>query len=130
TPPLVMTAILPSFKIDSDSMLSEYFMPPQVAWILAEDQLHAQHKQVFALAEKSVQIGWTYADAFKNVRKRLRFPRRDYLFATKDYQSALEYMRLCKQMADLFNATRFIVSYGEESHKIPRLDQEGHPSGF
>ena len=53
-----MPAILPSFKIDDDSMLAEYFMPQQVAWILAEDQLHAQHKQVFALAEKSVQIGW------------------------------------------------------------------------
>jgi len=30
-------------------------------------------KQAMALAEKSVRIGWTYADAFKNVRKRLWF---------------------------------------------------------
>src|SRR5438128_9658275 len=125
-----MPAILPSFKIDSDSMLSEYFMPPQVAWILAEDQLHAQHKQVFALAEKSVQIGWTYADAFKNVRKRLRFPRRDYLFATKDYPSALEYMRLALNFARFYSFTRAIISHGEEYLKVARLDEHGHPSSF
>src|SRR5262249_9689998 len=47
-------------------------------------KFHAQKKQVFALAEKSVRIGWTYADAFKNIRKRLNFSNRDYLFATKD----------------------------------------------
>src|SRR5206468_4899832 len=128
TPPLVMTAILPSFKIDSDSMLSEYFMPPQVAWILAEDQLHAQHKQVFALAEKSVQIGWTYADAFKNVRKRFRFKKRDYLFATKDYPSALEYMRLAKEFAGLFYFTRAIVNHGEDWLKVNRLDPDGRPT--
>src|SRR6266404_6451043 len=125
-----MPAILPSFNIDSSSLLSRYFMPHQINWIEAEEHIHAQGRQAFALAEKSVRIGWTYADAFKNVRKRLRFKNRDYLFATKDYQSALEYMRLCKQMADLFNTARFIVSYGEESHKIPRLDKEGQPSGF
>src|SRR2546430_912978 len=35
-------AILPSVKIDDDSKLSEYFMPHQVAWILGEDEFHAQ----------------------------------------------------------------------------------------
>src|SRR5438045_7851934 len=125
-----MPAILPSVKIDSDHMLAQCFMPHQIHWIQAEEAIRTREKPIFALAEKSVRIGWTYADAFKNVRKRLRFKNRDYLFATKDYQSALEFMRLCRQMADLFNAARFIVSYGEESHKIPRLDKEGHPSGF
>ena len=88
-----MAAILPSIKIDSDSMLARYFTRHQICWIEAEDLIHAQGKQAFALAEKSVRIGWTYADAFKNVRKRLR-KKRDYLFATKDYPSAIEYMRL------------------------------------
>ena len=45
------------------------------------------------LAEKSVRIGWTFADALKNVRKRLLHKNRDYLFATKDEASAVEYMR-------------------------------------
>ena len=123
-----MPAILPSFKIDDDSMLAEYFMPQQVAWILAEDQLHAQHKQVFALAEKSVQIGWTTADAFKNVRKRLRFPRRDYLFATRDLPSAVEYMRLVEDFAALSRFTRAIVSHGEEYVKVSALDPAGNPT--
>ena len=123
-----MPAILPSFKIDDDSMLADYFMPPQVAWILGEDELHAQHKQVFALAEKSVQIGWTYADAFKNVRKRLRFKDRDYLFATKDLPSALEYMRLAKEFLGLLHFTRAIVNHGEQFIKVSRLDPDGNPT--
>jgi phage FluMu gp28-like protein len=47
-----------------------------------------------------VRIGWTYADAFKNVRKRILFKGRDYLFATKDYPSALEYVRQCYKFAE------------------------------
>jgi len=121
-------AILPAVKIDSDSVLADYFMPHQVAWILGEDSFHQQRKQVFALAEKSVRIGWTYADAFKNVRKRLHFKNRDYLFATKDYPSALEYMRLAKEFAGLFSFTRAIVNHGEDYLKVSRLDPEGNPT--
>src|SRR3954469_7077859 len=123
-----MPAILPSINLDSDAMLAEYFMPHQLAWILGEDKFHEQRKQVFALAEKSVQIGWTYADAFKNVRKRLHFKNRDYLFATKDYPSALEYMRLAKDVAALFSFTRAIVNHGEDYLKVNRLDPEGKPT--
>jgi phage FluMu gp28-like protein len=105
-------------------------MPHQVNWIEAEDVLHNHHQQVFALAEKSVRIGWTRADAFKNVRKRLRFPKRDYLFATKDYPSAIEYMKTAYADAQLFNLARDILSHGEEYLKIPRLDKRGRPSPF
>jgi phage FluMu gp28-like protein len=121
---------LPSIKIDHNPTLAKLFMPHQIHWIEAEDFLRAQGKQTFALAEISVRIGWTFADAFKNVRKRLNFKNRDYLFATKDYPSALEYVRVCKQMADLFNFTRSIVSHGEEFHKMPRLDENGRPTAF
>src|SRR6267142_3997378 len=114
-----MSAIFPSITIDKDSLLCEYFLPYQVSWIRAEDEFHKQKKQVFALAEKSVRIGWTYADAFKNVRKRLRFKNRDYLFATKDYPSALEYMRIAKEFADICDLTKAIVSHGEEYLKAP-----------
>ena len=85
--------ILPSVKIDSDPMLARFFVEYQIHWIQAEDSFHTAGRQVFALAEKSVRIGWTFADGFKNVRKRLRFKKRDYLFATKDYPSAIEFMR-------------------------------------
>jgi phage FluMu gp28-like protein len=63
-----MSAILPSISIDSTALLSKYFLPYQAMWIQADDLIHAQGKQVCALAEKSVRIGWTFADAFKNVR--------------------------------------------------------------
>src|SRR3954462_1808344 len=117
-----MPAIPTSVKIDSDAMLAQCFMPHQIHWIQAEEEIHALGKQAFALAEKSIRIGWTYADAFKNVRKRLRFHKRDYLFATKDYPSALEYMTLCREFAELFNFVRSIVAHGEDFMKVPRLD--------
>src|SRR5258707_7811776 len=125
-----MSATFPSTAIDSNAVIHDYFLPYQVSWIYAEDPFHEQKKQVFALAEKSVRIGWTFADAFKNVRKRLRFRKRDYLFATKDYPSALEYMRLAWQFAELFNLTKTILSRGEESLQIPPPDARGRSSGF
>src|SRR2546421_2497663 len=107
-----MSSILPPLKLDPDDTLPKHFMPHQMNWIQAEETIHAQHKQVFALAEKSVRIGWTYADSFKNVRKRLRFRDRDYLFATKDYPSALEYMRQAQKFAEFFNFSKAIVAKG------------------
>jgi len=125
-----MSAILPNLPLTHNPTLAKLFTPYQLHWIEAEEILRVQGRQTFALAEKSVRIGWTFADAFKNVRKRLNFRNRDYLFATKDYPSALEYMRVCKQMVDLFNLTRSILSHGEEFHKVPRLDEAGRPTGF
>jgi phage FluMu gp28-like protein len=116
--------------IDSDSQLSCHFMPHQIRWILAEEKLAAQHRQAIALAEKSVRIGWTYADAFKNVRKRILHPNRDYLFATKDYPSALEYVRQCYHFAEIFNLTHSIIRHGEESINVNKLDERGKPSAF
>src|SRR6266478_1550410 len=122
--------LLRTINLDSDSKLSKHFMPHQVNWIQAEKAIHNQRKQAMALAEKSVRIGWTYADAFKNVRKRLWFKYRDYLFATKDYPSALEYVRQCYRFAEIFNLTRSITSHGEESLSLNRLDDHGRPSSF
>src|SRR6266436_2058471 len=118
-----MSAIFPSVDIDSEAILNTYFLPYQVSWILAEDPFHARKQQVFALAEKSVRVGWTFADAFKNVRKRLNFHNRDYLFATKDYPSALEYMHVAREFVGLFNLTKTIVSHGEEFLKLPQGDR-------
>ena len=112
-----MAAILPGIKIDSDATLARYFLPYQLQWI--EDD------STMRLAEKSVRIGWTYCDAFKNVRKRLRHPNRDYLFATKDQQSAVEYLSQCQKFAELFNFTRSIISTGEDSMKVDSKDADG-----
>jgi phage FluMu gp28-like protein len=117
-------------SIESDSQLSKRFMKHQVDWIVAERPIHALGKQAIAIAEKSIRIGWTYADGFKNVRKRILFPRRDYLFATKDYPSALEYVSQCYKFAEIFDLTRSIVRHGEESIQVYRLDDHGRPSAF
>ncbi len=65
-----MSAILPCVRIDSDPALAKVFLPYQVHWILAEDSFHERHQPVYAIVEKAIRIGWTYADGFKNVRKR------------------------------------------------------------
>lgn len=125
-----MSAILPTLKLDSSSELSKHFALHQIAWIEAEAPLHERGQQVCALAEKSVRIGWTWADGFKNVRKRLRFKKRDYLFVTKDYPSALEYMKQAWEFAELFDLTASIISRGEESVQVPRLDESGRAGRF
>jgi phage FluMu gp28-like protein len=122
--------VLPSIKIDSSALLAKYFMPHQANWIMAEEPLHARHERAFILAEKSIRIGWTFCDAFKNVRKRLRFPRRDYLFVTKDYPSALEYSLQAYRFADFLDFTSAIVSHGEDYLKVNRLDAQGKPTAF
>jgi len=112
-----MAAILPSLKIDSDAMLLKYFMKHQATWITDESRM--------LLAEKSVRIGWTYSDAFKNVRKRLRHPNRHYLFCTKDQRSAIEYMETCLKFAEIFNFARSIVSHGMDSVNVAAVDDAG-----
>ncbi len=106
-----MPSILPSLTLDApDKKLSRYFLPYQIRWI--------QDQSPMCLAEKSVRIGWTFADALKNVRKRLLHKKRDYLFATKDEASAVEYMRTVQSHAELFNYTKYIVSRGEDRESI------------
>src|SRR5436190_7242850 len=125
-----MSAILPFVPIDSTCLLARYFTRYQIAWIEAEDPFHEAKKQVFALAEKSVRIGWTFCDGFKNVRKRLRFKNRDYLFVTKDWPSALEYMNQVYDFADMLGFTRAILSHGEDVVKVKSLDPEGRPTSL
>src|SRR5438552_5019288 len=117
-------------KLDSEQVLSGRFMQHQINWIQAENAIHDQGQQTIALAEKSVRIGWTYADAFKNVRKRLWFKNRDYLFATKDYASALEYIRQCYTFAEIFNLTHAVTRHGEEYIQVNRPDENGRPSSL
>jgi phage FluMu gp28-like protein len=124
-----MSALLPFVTLDSSALLAKHFTTYQANWIQAEEPIHAAGKRAFILAEKSVRIGWTFCDGFKNVRKRLH-RKRDYLFVTKDYPSALEYMNQAYNFAELFELTRAIVSHGEEYHRIPRLDPQGNPTGF
>ena len=112
-----MAAIIPELKIDYDAGLSKVFMPHQVSWILDDSQMR--------LAEKSVRIGWTWGDAFKNTRKRLQESKRDYLFASKDQLSATEYVKTCHTFAEIYNFTRSIVAKGEDTMKVEAKDEAG-----
>lgn len=112
-----MPAIIPALKIDADLSLSKHFLPYQVAWILDDSMMR--------LAEKSVRVGWTFGDAFKNVRKRLRHPKRDYLFATKDQASAIEYMQICHEFCEIYNFTKSIVAHGEDVMKVHGTNDKG-----
>lgn len=118
---LLMAAILTT-KIDSAAAVSRYFLPYQVAWITDSSRMK--------IWEKSFRIGATWADGFANVRKRLQHPKRDYLFATKDWPSALEYMAACKQFCEVFAVAKSIVSHGEETVKVPVMKADGTDSGF
>lgn len=117
-----MAAILPHLKIDADTKLSNYFLPYQVRWILDDAQMR--------LAEKSVRIGWTYADAFKNVRKRLRHPGRDYLFSTKDQPTAVEFVSTCYKFCEIYDFTKAVVSHGVEDWKTPVFGENGQATKF
>jgi phage FluMu gp28-like protein len=116
-----MPAILPSLKIDRDADLSRYFLGHQVTWILDDSRMR--------LAEKSVRIGWTWADAFKNVRKRLHHRGRDYLFATKDQMSAIEYVDTCYKFCEIYKYTKTIKDHGVDAMKVP-VFRDGKDSGF
>lgn len=119
---LLMSVIINPTQIDSDQEASRYFLPYQLKWIQDESRLK--------IWEKSFRIGATWGDAFLNVRKRLRFPKRDYLFATRDHPSALEYMSTCKQFCDAYNLTRYIVSSGVDDVTVPKFDENGKDTGF
>jgi phage FluMu gp28-like protein len=109
-----MAAIIPAVDIDTEAGASRHFLSYQVAWIFDTARM--------MLAEKSVRIGWTYCDAYRNVRKRLLHPNRDYLFATKDQASAIEYLGICKKFIDLFKLTANILTTGEETVRVKGAD--------
>jgi phage FluMu gp28-like protein len=49
---------------------------------------------------------------------------------TKDYPSALEYMKQAWEFAELFDLTACVISRGEEFLNVPRLDRGGRPGSF
>lgn len=118
-----MAAIKTRPSIDSDRAVSRYFMAHQVDHILDGSRL--------SIWEKSVRVGMTYADGFKQVRKRLLIPNRNYLFTTKDQPTAFEYIANCRQFIEIFGLTSSILTHGEEYLKVPVFDAEsGRDTGL
>lgn len=115
-----MAGILPTLKLDQDAETSRFFLRHQLMWIQDDSRMR--------LAVKSVRIGWTWADAFKNVRKRLRHKGRDYLFATKDQMSAVEYVDTCHKFCEIYKITKTIKSHGIDAMRVPVL-RDGKETG-
>lgn len=93
------------------------FLPWQVEHILSDVRYRA--------VEKAVQVGFTWGDAFKQVRKRLLYTNRDYLFSTKDEQTAFEYIRYCANFCEVFNLTKSVLTQGVDVIKVPVYDENG-----
>jgi phage FluMu gp28-like protein len=118
---ILMAAVLSSPKIDRAER-SGYFLPYQKDWILCHERK--------ALCEKAVRVGWTFADAFKQVRKRLQTPKRDYLFVTKDQPTAFEYVDTAYRHLQIFNLTSSVLTHGTEEWSVPVFGEDGKDTGF
>jgi phage FluMu gp28-like protein len=73
----------------------DYFLPYQIAWIKDETRT--------AIAEKSRRIGFTYAEAYRSVERRIRLGT-DHIFASRTKETAGEFLEYCKMYARLFGA--------------------------
>lgn len=70
-----------------------FFLPYQQAWIKDETRT--------AIAEKSRRIGFTYAEAYRSVERRIRL-KTDHLFASRTKETAGEFIEYCKMFARVF----------------------------
>lgn len=69
------------------------FQPYQVAWIKDDAPT--------AIVEKSRRIGFTYAEAYRSVERRVKLGTNHY-FASRDKETAGEFMEVCKRFVHLF----------------------------
>lgn len=72
----------------------EYFLPYQLDWIKDQSPL--------AIGEKSRRIGWTYAESYRYVDRRVRNISNGY-FSSADMTAAKEFIDYCKTWAKVYN---------------------------
>lgn len=78
-------------------MKKPYFLAYQEAWLKDQSRMK--------IAEKSRRIGWTYVQAYEDVRDAAKSREEgglDIWFTSADISAAREYVRYCKQWAELF----------------------------
>ncbi len=85
------------------SISLDYFLPYQIAWIRDETRT--------AVAEKSRRIGFTYAEAYRSVERRIKLGT-DHIFASRTKETAGEFLEYCKMYARLFGAV--VEDMGEQ----------------
>jgi phage FluMu gp28-like protein len=72
----------------------DHFLPYQRAWIACDAPL--------AIGEKARRIGWTYASAYRAVKRRLKLGS-DLFYNSADLTSAREFVEECQRWARTFN---------------------------
>lgn len=72
-----------------------YFLPYQEAWLRDDARLK--------IAEKSRRIGWTYTQAYEDVRDAAKKGGMDVWFSSADQSAAAEYILYCAMWAQLLN---------------------------
>lgn len=72
-----------------------YFLPYQEAWLRDDSRLK--------IAEKSRRIGWTYTQAYEDVRDAAKKGGMDVWFSSADQTAAAEYILYCGMWAQLLN---------------------------
>ena len=72
-----------------------FFLPYQKAWIRDETRT--------AIVEKSRRIGFTYAEAYRSVERRLKL-HSDHIFASRTKETSGEFIEYCKMYAKVFGA--------------------------
>ncbi len=77
------------------SQALNYFLPYQVRWITDESRT--------AIAEKSRRVGFTYAEAYRSVERRLKLGTNHY-FASRDRESAGLFLDDCKTFVKVMGA--------------------------
>jgi phage FluMu gp28-like protein len=79
-----------------DPVTRSYFLPYQEAWLKDTSRMK--------IAEKSRRIGWTYVQAYEDVRDAARAEdSMDVWFTSADESAAREYIRYCEMWAQVFN---------------------------
>jgi len=80
----------------STSILEKIFLPYQVAWL--------NDRSPVKIAEKSRRIGWTFVQAFEDVRDIVEEKVPSVWFSSADDSAAREYILYCADFAKIFNA--------------------------
>ena len=73
----------------------KYFFPYQVRYL--------QDTSRFKIVEKSRRIGFTYVEAYDDVRDAVKTPKLPTWFSSADESAAREYIMICEQWAKIFN---------------------------
>src|SRR4051812_27889695 len=84
--------------------LLDHFLPYQLAWITDDAPL--------AIGEKARRIGWTYASAYRAVKRRLHL-KTDLFYSSADLTTAREFVEDCQRWARAFDEVE--VDLGEQA---------------